>query len=147
MARSYSALKGYLVEFLLKFLAGAAAGAGGDFIVEKTKFPGLSNTGLFGNKTMSNYEYMIYGLGLIEVGATFYDYLGAGTKLLKYNRHALPITLGAMWGTYFYEHTLVNMFNIRKFDPYELLGHLVPPSMPHPLPIPQGPPGPHGPPM
>jgi hypothetical protein len=149
MARSYSALKNYLVEFLLKFAAGAGAGAAGDWAVETFKIPGLNNVGTFGNKNMSNYEYAIFGLGALEVGATFYDYMGAGSKLLKYNRHALPIALGAMFGTYFYEHTLVNMFHIRKFDPYQLLGHLVPPSMPHPLPPPppNAPPGPHGPPL
>jgi hypothetical protein len=56
--------KTVILDFLAKLAVGFGVGALGDAIVEIARVPVLNDTGTFGNKNMSNYEYFVDGVAL-----------------------------------------------------------------------------------
>jgi hypothetical protein len=138
MAKLGSGAKRVLFDFLVHFAFGAGLGALGDAIVEVTRFPVLNDTGTFGDRHTSNYEWMSYGLGTFGVVAGVADVGLGGKGVLGFTRKGTPFFAGFAFGTYLYEHTIVNLLGIRKFNPYEVFSHMVPHggiipgSFPHP---------------
>jgi hypothetical protein len=131
-----SGAKRVLFDFFIHAAAGFGLGAVGDAIVELGRLPVLNDVGTFGDPHMSNYELMAYGLGTFGTVAGVAD-LGLGGKgVLGFTSKGTPFFAGFAFGTYFYEHTLVNLFGLRKFNPYEALGHLLPPVIPSNFPHP-----------
>lgn len=136
MAKFGKGAKTVLFDFLIHFAFGFGLGAIGDAIVEVTRFPVLNDTGTFGDPHTSNYEYFAYGLGTFGTVAGVADIGLGGKGILGFTRKGTPFFAGFAAGTYFYEHTIVNLLGLRKFNLYESFGHILPPivpgSFPHP---------------
>ena len=56
--------------------------------------------------------------------------IGVGKGILTFSKSMIFYLTGLIIGVYFYENTLANMFKIRKFDPYQLVGKYIPPVLP-----------------
>lgn len=134
MAKRFGSYKAHILDFFTKFAIGFGLGAGGDAVVEISRAPVLNDTGTFGDPNTSNYEYLTYFFGTAGtvLGVAALGLKGQG--ILGFTASAMPVFAGLAIGTYFYEHTLANLLGIRKFNPYELFGHLLPPAAGHPFP-------------
>lgn len=120
-----------ILDLLVKTAIGFGVGALGDFVVEVSRMPVLHDVGTFGNKNLSNYEYFVYGLGTFGVVAGVADLgMGGGKGVFGFTRHTLPFFAGLAFGTYFYEHTIVNFLGLRNIDPYDIVSHALPPILP-----------------
>jgi hypothetical protein len=131
MAKFGRGARQVLFEFLIHGAFGVGLGIAGSAVVEIGRIPILNDTGTFGNPHMSNFEYLGYAIGSFGTVAGLASLGLKGRNLWGFSARGMPFTAGFAAGIYLYEHTIVRVLNIRKFDPYELFGHLVPPVMPH----------------
>ena len=96
---------------------------------ELFRVPVLNDSGTFGNTEISNFELAGYGLGVAGTVAGIAD-IAIGKGVVTFTASTFPIFLGWILGIYFYEHTFADMLGVRKFNPYEYAGNLIPPVLP-----------------
>ena len=112
-------------EFLLKMAGGIGFGVVVDALVEVSRLPVLNDKGLFGNDTMSNYEFMIYGITLGGLTASIVD-IATNSKPFGFSKDLVPVLAGVMIGTQQYESWIADKIGIRKFDPYNFVRGYIP---------------------
>ena len=49
---------------------------------------------------------------------------------ITFSKSMIFYLVGLIMGVYFYENTLSHVFNIRKLNPYDMIGKYVPPVLP-----------------
>ena len=119
-----------IIDFLVKMAVGFGIGAVSDFVVEVTRAPVLNAQGTFGVHGLSNFELGIYGISTLGVTAGVADIGMGGGKVLGFSRSGIPFFTGLAIGTYFYEHTLANLFGLRGLNPYAIAERALPPILP-----------------
>lgn len=108
---------------------GAGLGIVSDLLVELFKVPVLNDSGTFGNTTISNFEIVSYGLGVLGIVAGIMDII-IGKGIITFTRDYIFKLLGFLLGVYFYEHSIADIIGIRKFNPYDFAGQFVPKVLP-----------------
>lgn len=115
-------------EAIKQLTLGIGIGITIDAVVEVAKVPVLNDSGTFGNADISNFELIFYGMSIAGISAAVID-IGVGKGILTFSKSMIFYLTGLIIGVYFYENTLANMFKIRKFDPYDLVGRYIPPVL------------------
>lgn len=122
-------LKFRMFEALRQIALGMGIGVVADGAIEVARVPVLNDSGTFGNSQISNFELFFYGIGIAGISAAIID-IGTGKGILTFSKSMIFYLVGLIMGVYFYENTLSHIFNIRKLNPYDLIGKYVPPVLP-----------------
>lgn len=116
-------------EALRQVALGMGIGIVSDGAVEIARLPVLNDSGTFGNSQISNFELFFYGIGIAGIAAAIID-IGTGKGILTFSKDMIFYLVGLVIGVYFYENTLSHVLNIRKLNPYDLVGKYIPPVLP-----------------
>src|SRR5215212_448037 len=108
---------------------GVGLGVFTDLMVELFKVPVLNDSGTFGNTAISNFEIFVYGIGILGFVAGVIDTI-IGKGVVTFTKDHIFKFLGVLIGVYVYEHTFADFIGIRKFNPYQYAGQLIPPVLP-----------------
>jgi hypothetical protein len=108
---------------LVKGVAATGAGMIAEFIVDFFRLPLLSESGMFGPSSKSNYEIIIYALSAGGTAAGIMDYF-SNSKPLGFSKEFMPYFLGFGFGTGLYESIVAP--HIRDINPYTIVYDAVP---------------------
>lgn len=106
-------------------LFGVGASVFVNFVVDFFRVPVLTDTGLFGNTSLTNYELFSYA---ISGGATMAGILDVFTnsKPLGFSKEFMPFFAGYGIGTSIFDNVLRNAIGLQKFNVYDFAYDHVP---------------------
>jgi len=108
---------------MVKGIYAVGAGLLAEFIVDFLRLPLLSESGMFGPSSKSNYEIIVYALSAGGTAAGIMDYF-SNSKPLGFSKEFMPYFMGFGFGTGLYESMFAQYF--RDINPYSIIYNAIP---------------------
>lgn len=105
-------------DLLVKGLFGVGASVFVNFIVDFFRVPVLTDKGLFGNTSLTNYELFAYAISGSATMAGILD-IFTNSKPLGFSKEFMPFFAGYGIGTSIFDNVLRNAIGLQKFDVYD----------------------------